>query len=94
MGDFGQVGTASLWKSGPLFSTGSREAEPTIVELRLNPRPRSGDAGKASQAWEWEKDGIELTPGYPQHLQSTDACLPQPPTRPSTGRDRPGRRVS
>jgi hypothetical protein len=22
MWDFGQVGTASLWKSGPLFSTG------------------------------------------------------------------------
>jgi len=39
MGDFGQVGTASLWKSGPLFSTGSSEAEPKMVELRLNPWP-------------------------------------------------------
>ena len=65
-----------------------------IVELRLNPRPRSRDAERASRAREQEKDGIELTPGYPQHLQSTGACLPQPPTYPSTGLDRPGRRVS
>jgi hypothetical protein len=27
MGDFGQVGSANLWKSDPLFSTGSSEAE-------------------------------------------------------------------
>jgi hypothetical protein len=27
MGDFGRVGAASLWKSGPLFSTGSSLAE-------------------------------------------------------------------
>ena len=65
-----------------------------IVELRLNPRPRSRDAGKASRAREQEKDGIELTPGYPQHLQSAGACLPQPPTHPSTGLDRSVRLVS
>jgi hypothetical protein len=65
-----------------------------IVELRLNRRPRLRDAGKASRAREQEKDGIELTPGYPQHLQSTDACLPQPPTHSSTGPDRPQRLVS
>ena len=38
MWDFGQVGTASLWKSGPLFSTGTKEAELMLEELRLNPR--------------------------------------------------------
>jgi hypothetical protein len=38
MVDFGQVGTASLWKSGPLFSTGTKEAELMLEELRLNPR--------------------------------------------------------
>jgi hypothetical protein len=27
MGDFGQEGPANLWKSGPLFSTGDKEAE-------------------------------------------------------------------
>jgi hypothetical protein len=27
MWDFGQVGTANLWKSDPFFSTGGREAE-------------------------------------------------------------------
>jgi hypothetical protein len=27
MGDFEQVGAANLWKSGPLFSTGTKEAE-------------------------------------------------------------------
>jgi len=30
MGDFGRVGTANLWKSGPLFSTGSDNSEPVI----------------------------------------------------------------
>src|SRR2546428_13199569 len=28
MGDFQRVGTANLWKSGPLFSTGADNAEP------------------------------------------------------------------
>jgi hypothetical protein len=64
------------------------------VELRLNQRPRSCDAGKASRAREQEKDGIELTPCYPQHLQSTDVCRPQPPTHPSTGLDSPVTPVS
>ena len=30
MGDFEWVGTANLWKSGPLFSTGSDNSEPVI----------------------------------------------------------------
>ena len=37
IGDFGQAGTASMWKSGPLFSTGTKEAELVLEELRLNP---------------------------------------------------------
>ncbi len=41
MVDFGQVGTANLWKSGPLFSTGTKEAELMLEGLRLNP-PSSG----------------------------------------------------
>ena len=39
--DFGQVGAASLWKSGPLFSTGTKEAELMLEELRLNPRSQA-----------------------------------------------------
>jgi len=38
MVDFGQVGTANLWKSGPLFSTGTKEAELMLEGLRLSPR--------------------------------------------------------
>jgi hypothetical protein len=38
MGDFGQVGTANLWKSGPFFSTGIGGAELEVKELRLNLR--------------------------------------------------------
>jgi hypothetical protein len=38
MVDFGRVGTASLWKSGPLFSTGTKEAELMLEEPGLNPR--------------------------------------------------------
>src|SRR5258708_40229386 len=41
MVDFGQVGTANLWKSGPLFSTGTKEAALMLERLRLNP-PSSG----------------------------------------------------
>jgi hypothetical protein len=36
MSDFGQVGDASLWKSSPLFSTGPKEAELMVMELRMN----------------------------------------------------------
>src|SRR2546427_1894179 len=38
IGDFGQVGAASLWKSGPLFSTGTKEAELMLGELRCSLR--------------------------------------------------------
>jgi hypothetical protein len=34
--DFGRVGAASLWKSDPLFSTGSKEAGLMLRELRSN----------------------------------------------------------
>ena len=43
--DFGQVGAASLWKSGPLFSTGTKEAELMLEELRLNPRTMAAQLG-------------------------------------------------
>ena len=36
MVDFKRLGTPSLWKSGPLFSTGTMEAELMVIELRLN----------------------------------------------------------
>jgi hypothetical protein len=36
MWDFEQAGTASLWKSGPLFSTGARNTKPVNDGLRLN----------------------------------------------------------
>lgn len=38
MGDFGRLDSAGLWKSGPLFSTGTKEAELMVRELRLNLR--------------------------------------------------------
>jgi hypothetical protein len=38
MGDFRQLSSGSLWKSGPLFSTGTKEAELMVRELRLNQR--------------------------------------------------------
>jgi len=37
MWDFGRLGSASLWKSGPLFSTGIKEAELMVRELRVEP---------------------------------------------------------
>jgi hypothetical protein len=38
MGDFRRLCTISLWKSDPLFSTGTKEAELMVRELRLNQR--------------------------------------------------------
>ena len=37
MWDFGWLGSASLWKSGPLFSTGTKEAKLMVRELRVEP---------------------------------------------------------
>src|SRR4029077_2466179 len=37
MWDFRWLGSAGLWKSGPLFSTGTKEAELMVRELRVEP---------------------------------------------------------
>jgi hypothetical protein len=42
MWDFGRLGSAGLWKSGPLFSTGTKEAELMVRELRVEPTVASG----------------------------------------------------
>src|SRR5450759_5513706 len=57
MGDFGQVRAASLWKSGPFFSTGTSEAE--LMKHRASVEPAVGlDAtpggvagGGAGEGW-------------------------------------------
>ena len=85
MGDFGQVGAASLWKSGPLFSTGTGEAKPMGVELRLNPRSPFSDAGMASRAARWEKDGMELGPGLSTAFAES-AGMPSPSREASVNR--------
>ena len=77
MWDFGQVGTVSLWKSGPLFSTGTGKAELMAVELRLNLRSPICDAGWLRRRGKREKDGIDLAPSCPQHLQSPAGLHPQ-----------------
>jgi len=35
MWDFGWVGTANLWKSGPLFSTGAENRKPVNGRLSI-----------------------------------------------------------
>jgi hypothetical protein len=35
--DFNRLGSATLWKSGPLFSTGPKEAELMVRELPVEP---------------------------------------------------------
>jgi len=61
MGDFGQVGAANLWKSGPFFSTGTNTAELVVMRLRMNLRSRlmrcldgfvGRDGGKRME-WSW-----------------------------------------
>jgi hypothetical protein len=50
MGDFERVGTANLWKSGPLFSTGPEKTELVTEELRLNLCSPARNSKTASRA--------------------------------------------
>jgi len=42
MWDFWGLGSASLWKSGPLFSTGTKEAKLMVRELPVEPAVAGG----------------------------------------------------
>jgi len=82
MWDFGQVGTASLWKSGPLFSTGTKEAELMLEGLRLNPRspaPRSRGRRPGGRVFA-DRGAVDpsLSTGYASHARrrSTGAFDP------------------
>ena len=82
MVDFGRAGAASLWKSHPLFSTGTKEAELMLEELRLNPRSpaarfRAGCPGPSAAA-----DDRKVNPRF-----STGFAGWAPP-RSTTGGDR------
>jgi len=62
MGDFEWVGTANLWKSAPIFSTGVVETELATGELRLNlcSRARNSAGGLVSE--EQEEMGGDFDP--------------------------------
>ena len=62
MGDFERVGTANLWKSAPIFSTGVVEMELATGELRLNlcSRARNSDGSLVSE--EQEEMGGDFDP--------------------------------
>jgi hypothetical protein len=78
MWDFGRLGSAGLWKSGPLFSTGTKEAELMVRELRVEPAVASGAiCGVPVRAITRERSREELAPGCPQHLQSGTVGRPQ-----------------
>ena len=58
MVDFKRLGSPSQWKSGPLFSTGTTEAELMVSELRLNLRTRTArfaSFGLSGLAWKFER---------------------------------------
>src|SRR5256885_7083956 len=74
IGDFGQVGAANLWKSGPLFSTGTKEAELMLEELRLNPRsPAARFRGRCPGESATTEDGTvdpRLSTGFAEGARS------------------------
>ena len=82
MVDFGQVGTASLWKSGPLFSTGTKEAELMHKGLRVNPRSSGGRTWSRCPGGAAAAGGIRvsvgLSTGFAERpgLRSTGRCGP------------------
>ena len=45
IGDFGQVGAASLWKSGPLFSTGTKGGGAHARRASVDPRASAARTG-------------------------------------------------
>jgi hypothetical protein len=57
MGDFRRLCSVSLWKSGPLFSTGTKEAELMVRELRLN--QRSAPARFVRGRWSAEAGDVD-----------------------------------
>src|SRR5580765_4021160 len=52
MGDFNRLCSVSLWKSGPLFSTGTKEAELMVRELRLIQRSAPARFARADSSAE------------------------------------------
>jgi hypothetical protein len=45
------LGSANLWKSGPFFSTGSKEAELMLDEPGMNPRMPAAHFGACCKAF-------------------------------------------
>ena len=80
--DFGQVGAANLWKSGPLFSTDTKEAELMLEELRLSPRaPGARSWGRCRGAVAASSD-VEvkrrLSTGYAERARLRSTGRPGP----------------
>src|SRR5258708_17001604 len=68
--DFGGLGSASLWKSGPLFSTGTKEAELMVRELRVEPAVAGGAIGGwPAGAMAPAKLKTRFAPGFPPPLR-------------------------
>jgi hypothetical protein len=78
MGDFERVGTANLWKSGPLFSTGADNSEPGFsgasIEASARQHVIQGLLREQRSRRRW---AVILIPGCPQHLQKPAATCPQ-----------------
>jgi hypothetical protein len=87
MGDFGWVGTANLWKSGPFFSTGISEAKLMVKGASIEPAVASDAMPGRLRGRNVGKDGMKLAPSCPQHLQSPALYLPQQQGPPSTAPD-------
>jgi hypothetical protein len=76
MGDFEQVGAANLWKSGPFFSTGAKETELEMMELRLNLCSRARNTKFASRAREQEEMGGVFDPRLSTAFARRGGLLP------------------
>jgi hypothetical protein len=72
MVDFARLVETSLWKSAPLFSTGTKEAELMVRELRLNlqsPLARFVGSGFNGRATELDRGvGPKLSTAFAERL--------------------------
>jgi hypothetical protein len=82
MGDFERVGTANLWKSAPIFSTGAEMMELIMKELRLNLCSRARNSDDSLVSEEQEEMGGDFDPRLSTAFAKAGERLPPGARRP------------
>jgi hypothetical protein len=85
MGDFRLVGTANLWKSGPLFSTGADNTEPLARGASMKQCSPARNSGTALRAGEQEEMRGDFEPMLSTAFAEAGGHLPPAGRGPAKG---------